>query len=107
MKLTSNTLAVVAALICVIMGGALLLWYMNQGDMLPDMLTETYGQYDAEKKVWRTIDGTSSDQIHSNCAEHEIDVRGEKHLMLAICGFSEDLDSHGTPGSIDFYVLKG
>jgi hypothetical protein len=86
---------------------AALVWRMNQDDMLAMLMRETYGRYDAKKKTWQASAEENTGLIYTICAEREVDVHGEKHLMLAVCGDRPEMDSHGTPGNVDLYVLKG
>lgn len=101
----TSLIALTALLLAALL--AAFVWQMNRDDMLTTLMNETYGRYDAEKKTWQAAGEEKPWLIYSICAEREVDVHGEKHLMLAVCGEREEMDSHGTHGSVDFYVLKG
>ena len=100
-------LGLFAVVALVAIGLGVFVWWQTSADMLSTMMTENYGLYDAGKQVWRGAQGKEANRNYTICAEKDIDVRGERHLLLAVCGSTAETDSHATRGSVDLYVLKG
>lgn len=94
--------ALTTPLLLATVGGAAY-YCFGQNDRLLEFLTDTYGIYDADKKLWLN---SEAGRQYSICAENAVDVQGEGHMLVAVCGASREMDSHATAGSIDLYVLK-
>jgi hypothetical protein len=83
------------------------IWWRNRPDRFAAMMADTYGAYDAGNKAWIGLAGQEPHRLYRVCAEREVDVRGQKHLLLAVCGDTTEMDSHAAGGIVDMYVLKG
>ncbi len=103
--LTPRNLVLAAVLIAAAVGFFL---YHNQeeGDRaLNAFMADTYGRYSKKLGYWPNHrDGGI--YAHRLCAQEPVELEGQPHLMVAVCGFTPDGASHAQAGQVDFYILK-
>ena len=73
-------------------------------------LKHHYGKFDKKHLAWRA-GKTGSDGVPQYwmrvCSESQVSIKGEPHVLLALCGIPGHEDgAHGEGGRHDFYVLK-
>ncbi|VWC88276.1 topoisomerase IV [Burkholderia lata] len=79
--------------------------------LLKTFIHDTYGKWRADRKGWQA-DG--DDFIHAPCGSLRVATADGPRTLLAMCGETEaavqngvpGMDSDGTTGTIDLYVLK-
>ncbi|WP_396330275.1 topoisomerase IV [Burkholderia anthina] len=78
---------------------------------LQKFIRDTYGTWRADRKGWQSDAG---DFIYSSCGSLRVATADGPRTLLAMCGETEaavqngmpGMDSDGTTGTIDLYVLK-
>lgn len=74
---------------------------------LDRFMADHYGRYDAERELWIGEPETDADVHYAICTQKTVNIKGEEHVLVAVCGDSPDkLASPPTPGLTDLYVLK-
>jgi hypothetical protein len=107
MKHAGRVAATAAAFVIAVSAAATAIWMLGREDMLATMMADSYGSYDAGRKVWVRAGSRDNSRVYRICAQQEVDVRGENHVLLAVCGNTAEMDSHATSGTVDLYVLRG
>ncbi|WP_175963865.1 topoisomerase IV [Burkholderia pyrrocinia] len=78
---------------------------------LQKFISDSYGKWRADRKGWQSDEG---DSIYSPCGSLRVATADGPRYLLAMCGETEaavqngmpGMDSDGTAGTIDLYVLR-
>lgn len=74
------------------------------GHDLTAFMEERYGRLQPDQKHWKQ---SVDEPLYAICASKDIEVKGEPHHMLAVCGeLPDELKSHAASGYVDMYVMK-
>ncbi len=97
-------LLIILVLIALPSTGLIVLGQMHNRQDLNAFMKEHYGKFDTENKCWVKDD---EDLHYVVCASQDIEINGEPHSMIAVCGeVPDDLKSHAACGYVDLYVMK-
>lgn len=99
-----RNLLVIFAVVALPAAGILVLSQMHNRQDLNAFMKERYGKFDPKNKYWVK---DSEDLNYMVCASQDIEINGEPHSMIAVCGeVPDDLKSHAACGYVDLYVMK-
>lgn len=101
----SRTRAVAIAVSLLIGVSTALYLQFGRRDAIGSFLEDRYGKPDSHGTY--LPEGTDSVYAYSVCARKAEKVRGEDHVLLAVCGGDSTDSGAAQPGVIDFYVLRG
>jgi hypothetical protein len=108
-----NGKVVAGVLIVVVVATALAVWMLRPRPGyytdLPTFMSERYGLYDAQEKVW-TVPLPSGEKAEDAtafriCSQQTVRSGDREKILLAVCG-EDPAGGHAQPGSIDFFVLE-